>query len=55
MTIDRKRGDDRQARIDAMIEEIRAAQQRQLVSEASACGIVTKPHNGRWSLSSLAS
>ena len=31
MTIDRKKSDERQARIDAMIEEFRAAQQRRLV------------------------
>jgi hypothetical protein len=36
MTIDRKKSDERQARIDAMIEEFRAAQQRRLVKRGIA-------------------
>ena len=36
MTIDRKKDDERQARIDAMIEKFRAAQQRRLVKRGIA-------------------
>lgn len=36
MAIDRNTGEERQARVDAMIEEIRAAQQRLLVKRGIA-------------------
>ena len=36
MAIDRKKSDERQARLDAMIEEFRAAQQRRLVKRGIA-------------------
>ena len=36
MAIDRNTGEERQARVDAMIEDIRAAQQRLLVKRGIA-------------------
>ena len=38
MAIDRRESDERQARIDAMIEQFRATQQRRLVKQGIALG-----------------